>query len=265
MKHGFLSCILVALTGCAPADDEPSSLSAGDPPTSGGTAGDVPKTIIHASFVAEQKAGDGPALLRMFNDTNDQILSLTLEDGQPFTFYLVEPRTATDYEITVSDDMSEEAILSIHTLDTCVRKPFAEMTGPLALEPGHAYAIHVSVEDGFRARIEEEPLREPYIGVRAHVTDSAQSVIPAPSKLVLSTGAAPPGEVVFDTIFTEYSESYVRVTGPSVTLEKVRFVDRSGAAHESTSPVVLERRHGYTVYVADEARDGAEVDVLLED
>jgi hypothetical protein len=220
---------------------------------------------MHASFVAEQKAGGGPALLRMFNDTNDQILSLTLEDGQPFTFYLVEPRTATDYEITVSDDMWEEAILSIHTLDTCVRKPFADMTGPLALEPGHAYAIHVSVEDGFQARIEEEPLREPYIGVRAHVTDPAQSATAAPSKLVLSTGATLPGEVVFDTIFTEYPEPYVRVTGPSVTLDEIRFVDRSGTAHESTSPVVLEGSYGYTVYVADEAQDGAEIDVPLDD
>lgn len=265
MRHGFLSCALLALAGCAPAGDEPSSLSAGDPPTSGGTTSDVPKAIVHASFVAEQKAGAGPALLRMFNDTEDQILSLTLDDNRPFTFYLVEPLTVTDYEITVSEDMWEEAILSIHTFDTCIRKQFAEMTGPLVLEPGHAYGIHVSVENGFQAQIEEEPVPEPYVGVRAHVTDLAANATPGPSELSLSTGDAPPGEVVFKTIFTEYPEPYVLVPGSKVTLDKIRFVDRSGTAHESASPVVLEGSYGYTVYVAGEAQSEAEIDVVLDD
>jgi hypothetical protein len=263
MKRFLATCLVLALAGCAPADGAPSSTSTSGGSTGSGTA--TPQAVIHASFVAEQEAGAAPALLRMFNDTEDQILSLTLADGRPFTFYLVEPRTATDHEITVSADMWQDAVLSIHTLDTCVRRRFSEMTGPLVLEPGHAYAIHVTVGDGFIASIEEEPVRAPYVGIRAHVTDPSSSPTPGPSKVLLSAGEAVDGEIVFDTIFTEVPEPYVLVPSSKITLETIRFVDRSGTAHESTAPVVLGGSHGYTVYVADEAREGAALDVPLDD
>lgn len=264
-----LPCILLALAGCVPAgDDTPQESTTSAPATT--VAGDTTTTsepakkVLHASFVAEKQAGDAPALLRLFNDTPDQILSLTLDDGQSYTFYLIEPLAVSDYEITTSDDMWTDAILSIHTTDSCVRKPFAEMTGPLALEPGHAYGIHVTIEEGFAAAIEEEGSPEPYIGIRAHVADPAGSSTPAPSKLTLSVAGSSPGEVVFETIFTEYPEPYVRVPGSKVELEKIHFVDRAGLAHETSSPVVLEGSHGYTIYVDDEVRDGAEIDVPLD-
>jgi len=256
---------LVALAGCAPAGEESSSSGTSEPTTSATTTS-PPDPVLHASFVREEKAGAGPALLRLHNATGDQILSLTLDDGRPFSFYLVEPLAVTDHVITTSDDMFEDAILSIHTTDTCVRKPFHEMTGPLSLEPGHAYGIHVSLETGFLANIEEDATPDPYVGFRALVADPSSSGLssPAPSELVISTSAAPDGEVAFKTIFSEFPEPYVLVPGSKVNVDKVRFVDRTGTAHETSAPFVVEGAHGYTLHIADKAMDGAEIDVVLE-
>lgn len=104
----------------------------------------------------------------------------------------------------------------------------------------------------------------PYVGLRAHVADPAASPTPAPAKLVVSVPDAPLGEVVFETIFTEYPEPYGRLPGSKVELEKIRFVDRAGVAHEAAAPAVLEGSPGYTVHIDDEAQDAAELDVTLE-
>lgn len=274
MVHRVLLCVLASVIGCAPAAEESSSpttsgstaSSTGTGGTStGGTTSEAAKPLIHASFVAEKKAGDAPALLRMYNDTPDQILSLTLDDNDEYTFYLIEPLAASGYEITTSDDMWTDAILSIHTFDSCVRKPFAEMTGPLVLEPGHAYSIHVTIEDGFSGVIEEDAMPEPYIGVRALVKDPAGSQAPTPARLVLSTGQAPPGEITYHTIFTEFPEPYVHVPGPKIEIGTIRFEDRAGVAHGAWTPIVLEGSYGYTVHVDDQVHEGAEIDVPLEE
>jgi hypothetical protein len=265
MKSRLVFCALLALGGCTPAAEESSSPTTSEPTTSGSTTSEAPKKVMHASFVREEKAGDAPALLRMYNDSDDQVLSLTLDDGRAYSFYIVEPHAVTDYVLTASDDMWTDAVLSIHTTDSCVRKPFHEMTGPLSLEPGHAYGIHVSLTTGFLAHIEEEATPEPYVGLRALVSDpeSSSSSSPAPSELALSLAGEVP-EVSFKTIFTEYPEPYVLVPGSKVEMQTVRFVDRSGTTHESTSPFVLEGAYGYTVHVADEPTDGAEIDVALD-
>ncbi len=264
MHRRLLTCALVAVAGCAPAGEESSSTATSTETETSGTTSEAQSKALYASFVPEVEAGAGPALLRMFNDTETELLSLTLDDGHEFTFYLVEPLAFTEYELTVSADMWEDAILSIHTQETCIRKPFADMTGPLSLLPGHAYSLHVSVESGFVGTIEEEPAPEPYIGVRAHVTDPAGSASPAPSELVLSLGGDPGGEVAFKTIFDEHPEPYVGVPAAALDVTKIRFVDRSGAAHEATSPLALEGSFGYTVYVAGEESEGAEVSLPLE-
>ena len=274
MLHRISLCLLAAVVGCAPASEETSSTTTSTSPagsTSTGSTGTQSTTtgpakpVLHASFVAEEKPGDAPALLRMYNDTPDQILSLTLDDNEEYTFYLIEPLTASDHEITTSDDLLTDAILSIHTTDSCVRKPFAEMTGPLVLEPGHAYSIHVSIEDGFSGLIVEDPMPDPYIGVRALVKDPAGSQTPTPAELVLSTGNAPPGEITYNTIFTEFPEPYVHVAGPQIDVESIRFVDRAGVAHGAWTPIVLQGSYGYTVHVDDQIHEDAEIDVPLEE
>lgn len=276
MSCRTLVCALVFLAGCAPAAEDTSSStttsegttssSSSDGGTATGTTTSKPqKAILQASFVAEEKAGDAPALLRMFNETPDQILSLTLDDNNEYLLYLVDPLTTSDYAITMSDDMFEDAILSIHTFDSCVRKPFAEVTGPLALEPGHAFSIHVTIDQGFAGFIEEDAMPEPYTGVRAHVFDPSGSTAPAPAELVLSTKDAAQGDITYKTIFTEFPEPYLRIPGSKIEIEKIRFVDRSGVAHEASVPVALEGSHGYTVYIDDEPREGAATVIPLDD
>lgn len=253
-----LACGFLVVAGCAPADDDspaPATTTSTTGETTSSPAAAEPQ--VFASFVAEEAAGDAPALLRMINETPDQVLSLTLDDGQEYTFYLIDPLATSDYAITASDDLWADAILSIHTNDTCVRKPFAEMTGPLSLAPGHAYSIRVSIDGGFTAHIEEDAMPEPYVGVRAHVADPAGSSTPSPSRLVLATAGGAPSEIVYETIFTEYPEPYVRVAGSAIEIASVRFVDRAQVTHEAAGPFVLEGSHGYTVYVDDVARDDA--------
>jgi len=264
MGKRLLTCALLVLNGCAPAGEEPTSTGTSTQPPAGTTTTEVEAKPLHASFVREDAPGAGPALLRMFNDSETEVLSLTLDDGQEFTFYLVEPLTVTDYQVTTSDDMWTDAILSIHTQETCIRKEFADITGPLALEPGHAYGIHVSVAEGFVAQIEEDPQPEPFIGFRALVTDPAASSAPAPSELTLSLAGGSLQDVVFNTYFDEYPEPYVLVPASAVEIDSVRFVDRSGAAHESTSPIVIEGGAGYTVHVAPEPEEGAEISIALD-
>ncbi len=268
MTPRLLAGLLLAVAGCAPAGEETSSPATTTTSTSSGTTSTstaTEKPPLVASFVAEDEAGDAPALLRMFNDTPDQILSMTLDDGREYAFYLIDPLAASDHVITMSDDMLEDAVLSIHTFDSCVRKPFASMTGPMVLEPGHAYAIHVTVEDGFAGVIEEEAMPEPFFGVRAHVFDPAASTTPAPAQLVLSMAGDPAGEVLYDTIFSELPEPYTYVPGAKLELEKIRFVDRAGVPHEASSPVVLEGAYGYTVHIDDAALEGAAITVPLDD
>ncbi len=245
MKQSVLACTIVALAGCAPAPEESASPTTSAPvessPTGAATASDRPKPVMQASFVAEDQPGDGPALLRMFNDTPDQVLSLTLDDNQEYALYLIDPLAVSDYTITASDDMFADAILSIHSGESCVRKPFAEMTGPLALEPGHAYAIRVAIDGGFVGLIEEEAVPEPFIGVRAHVADPSASLSPspAPSDLVLSTGGASPGELKYHTIFNEF---------PVAVCEGPRLEDR-----DREDPLRGPGRRGARVIVAGRA------------
>ncbi|NUP13624.1 MAG: hypothetical protein HOW73_46910 [Polyangiaceae bacterium] len=210
---------------------------------------------MFVSFLSEEGPGNGPAMLRMVNDTDGQILSLTMPTGEAFSFYLVEPLMATDYVLASSDNMLEDAILSLHTLDTCVRRPFSAMNGPLSLDPGKAYSIHVALEDGFIATIEEEAAPDPFVGLRVIINDpSKPSEVGAASMLYVSSAG---GELVFEDVYDELPAPFAKMEMASLELESLRFVDLAGIERSASSAAVAAGAFGYTAYVGADRVEGA--------
>ncbi len=261
---GPLASALTLLLACGGGGESPAETGgagAGDAAGGGGVGGGAQAEPLYVSFVAEEGPGNGPALLRMVNDTDGQILSLTLPTGEAFSFYLIDPLTSSDYALIASDDMLEDAILSLHTLDTCVRRPFSAMNGPTSLEPGRAYSLHVSLEDGFIADIVEEAQPEPYLGVRAIISDPAKPTQVGAKSMLYLEGATL-GEVAFEDIYDELPAPFVRLDAAELSLERVRFVDLAGVERVAEGPLGMSGAFGYTVYVGAAPADGASAHVF---
>jgi hypothetical protein len=255
--HSKLACsILVAalmLSGCEQAADDVG----GSPDAGAGGQGGAPavEPALFVSFVAEDGPGAGPAMLRMYNDTEAQILSLTLPTGEAFAFYLIEGQSVSEYALIASDDMVEDSILSLHTLDTCIRRPLDAVYGPTALEPGRAYGIHISLGDGYVATIEEEAPPEPYVGLRALIDDPAKATkVGAESTLYLSTDA---GDLSFEDVYGDLPAPFSKHDFAGLALDGLRFVDLGGVEHVAGGPINLSGSFGYTIYVDELPVDGA--------
>ncbi len=257
--HLKLACsiLVVALAACEQAGDN----SGGSADAVGQGGAPVNEPTLYVSFVAEEGPGAGPAMLRMYNDTEAQILSLTLPTGEAFAFYLIEGQSVSEYALIASADMVEDAILSLHTLDTCIRRPLNAVYGPTALEPGRAYGIHISLEDGYVATIEEEATPAPYVGLRALIDDPAKATkVGAESTLYLSTEA---GELAFEDVYGDLPAPFSKHGIAGVALDGLRFVDLAGVEHEAAGPVNLSGSFGYTIYVDEMPVDGATQTIAL--
>lgn len=259
--------VVVAAVSLAACDDVPRADGggggAGGSGGGGQDGGGGAEPAVYVSFVAEEGPGNGPAMLRMFNDTPAQILSLTLPTGEAFTFYLVESNTVTEYGLVASDDMVEDAVLSLHTLDTCVRRPFDAVHGPTSLEPGRAYGIHVSLEDGYVATIEEEATPAPYVGIRAVIGGFASPTLANPgaaSTLHLATAA---GELSFDDTYDDLPAPFIPHDPAAAEIERVWLVDGEGVERSAEGPFALTGALGFTAYVSDAPVPGAAVAVPL--
>lgn len=251
-----LACsILVALSlaACEQAADNSGGSADGGAGGQGGAPEAEPALFV--SFVSEDGPGAGPAMLRMYNDTEAQILSLTLPTGEAFAFYLIEGQSVSEYALIASDDMVEDSILSLHTLDTCIRRPLNAVYGPTSLEPGRAYGIHISLDDGYVATIEEEAAPEPYVGLRALIDDPAKATqVGAESTLYLSTDA---GELAFEDVYGELPAPFSKHDSDELALDRLRFVDLGGMEHVAEGPFNLSGSFGYTIYVDEAPVDGA--------
>ncbi len=251
-----LAISAVLLAGC---DEQAADGSGGiaDADVGAGGQGGAAETepALFVSFVAEDEPGAGPAMLRMYNDTEAQILSLTLPTGEAFAFYLIEGQAVSEYALIASDDMVEDTILSLHTLDTCIRRPLNAVYGPTSLEPGRAYGIHISLEDGYVATIEEEATPEPFVGLRALIDDPAKATkVGAESTLYLATDA---GELAFEDVYGELPAPFSKYDAAGLALGSLRFVDLAGAEHTAEGPFNLSGSFGYTIYVDEAPVDGA--------
>jgi hypothetical protein len=245
------------LLGCDGQSASPEPVGDGGLGGEGGSGGaPAAAPALYVSFVAEVGPGAGPALLRMANDTPGQILSLTLPTGEAFAFYLVEPGQVTDYAPIASADMLEDAILSLHTLDTCIRKPFAELNGPLSLDPGSAYTIRVSGDNGFVGDIVEEAEPEPYVGIRTIIDDRAlPTQVGASSLLTLSVEDV--GDLALEDVFDELPAPFMALDTETLAVGQIRFRDLAGVEHSAPGPSLSSGVFGYTVYVGPEPVGGA--------
>lgn len=262
MKNALALLLVAAMSpACQPSSDDATPVVGGSGGEGGqGGAAEAAPTL-YVSFVSETGPGAGPALLRMFNDTEAQILSLTLPTGEAFAFYLIEAQAASDYALVASDDMFEDAILSLHTLDTCIRRPFSAINGPLSLEPGRAYAIHIALEDGYIADIVEEESPDPYVGMRALIDDPAKATkVGAETTLFLSTDI---GELSFEDVYGSLPAPFLRVDAGELAVDQIRLVDLAGVEHTAEGPFSLSGAFGYTVYVGPEPVEGAAHEVAL--
>jgi hypothetical protein len=263
MSSSWLPGALVAaLVGCGGEGEPQAELT----PAQGGSGGSggapVVEPSVYVSIVAEEGPGSGPALLRMVNDTPGQILSLTLPTGEAFAFYLVEPGTSSDYAPIASANMLDDAILSLHTLDTCIRKPFAELNGPLSLEPGRAYSLHVSGNVGFIGDIVEDEAPAPFLGIRVLIDDrSLPTQVGAASLLTLSSEAT--DSLQFEDVFDELPAPFHKIDAPSLSLDEIRFRDLAGVEHVAPGPIELSGAFGFTVYVAPEPTEGGAIVPLV--
>lgn len=258
-KLVWSAAIAISLSACDQAADN----SGGSPDVGAGGQGGAPEAepALFVSFVAEGGPGAGPAMLRMFNDTEAQILSLTLPTGEAFAFYLIEGQAVSEYALVASDDMVEDSILSLHTLDTCIRRPLSAVYGPTSLEPGRAYGIHISLEDGYIATIEEEAMPEPYVGLRALIDDPAKATqVGAESTVYLST---PEGELAFEDVYSELPAPFSKHEIGKLALDRIRFVDLAGIEHVAEGPFNLSGFFGYTIYVAETPVEGAAQNIPL--
>jgi hypothetical protein len=256
------SILLTALcfSGCG---EQAAESSGGSADGGAGGQGGAPaaEPALFVSFVAEEGPGAGPAMLRMYNETEGQILSLTLPTGEAFAFYLIEAQSVSEYALIASDDLVEDTILSLHTLDTCVRRPLEAVYGPTSLEPGRAYGMHISLEDGYVATIEEEAMPGPYVGLRALIDDPAKAnKVGAESTLYLSTDA---GDLAFEDVYGELPAPFSRHDISGLALDGLRFVDLAGVEHMAEGPINLSGAFGYTIYVDELPVDGAKHTVAL--
>jgi len=255
-----IGVLVLALAAAACGADERAAPPPGGADGGGGAGGAEPvrEAAYHVSFVPEVGPGAGPALLRMTNDTPADILSITLPTGEAFAFYLVEPGATTAYAPIASADMLEDAILSYHTNDTCVRRPFAEMNGPLSLEPGRAYTLRVGADDGYIATITDEGIADPYVGVRVLIDDRAlPTEVGAASLLTLTLAGA--DQQAFEDVYDELPSPFSALDLAALSVEQIRFVDLSGVEHTAAGPSLPDDVFGYTIHVAAEPVAGAVV------
>lgn len=251
----------LGLVGCDADGTSERAASASGSGTSTSTGEVEPTDALTFSIVREEGPGLEPAKLRMVNDTETQILSMTLPTGEAFVFFVIDPGATSEWAVVASDDMVEDAILSVHTLDTCVRRPFSEISGPTVLEPGHAYSLHVSDPDGYVAEIVEEPQPSPFIGLRTVIDDPSKAAsLGAVPELVLSTAS---GELVLSGDVDVLPAPYVEFDQASLTIESVRLVDVAGVEHAASGPFELEGAFGFTLHVGRETPAGALHEVLL--
>ncbi len=233
-----------------------------EPASAGGSGGSDPveaKPALYLSFLAEDGPGLAPAALRMFNDSQSQILSLTLPTGEAFSFYLVQPETNTEYALVASADMAADAILSIHTNDTCIRRPFKSIEGPMSLTPRLAYSIRVS--NDLAASIVEEPAPMPFIGLRTIIHDpSLPTQVGAASKLSLSGSG---WEAAFEDVYDELPAPHSKIDAAELVIDEVRFQDLAGSVHVAQGPFVIGDAPGYTAYLAATPKEGSAVVVEL--
>ncbi len=248
-----VAVVTLTLSACEQAADDAGGSAEVGVGGQGGAAEAEPALFV--SFVAEDGPGAGPAMLRMFNDTEAQILSLTLPTGEAFAFYLIEGQSVSEYALIASDDMVEDSILSLHTLDTCIRRPLNAVYGPTSLEPGRAYGMHISLEDGYIATIEEEAAPEPYLGLRALIDDPAKATkVGAESTLYLSTAA---GDLAFEDVYGDLPAPFSKHEIAGLAVESLRFVDLAGVEHVAQGPFSVSGSFGYTIYVDEMPVDGA--------
>lgn len=219
----------------------------------------MPRTF-HLSVIAETQAGRAPALLRLANETVDERLAITLADGEAFAFYDIPWQTTTDYVPAALANPVAEVILSLCTIDACIRVNFDEVGGVQALQPLEAYTLVVTKSDGFVAEIVKDAAPEPFVGVRPHVIDSSAGFeVGTHLDLVLSGH-----ELVFEKVFAPVPGRYELLPPMAdLSLDKLTYIDGEGTSHVLDEPLVLPSAPGYTVVLGSAPMDGAAVDVPL--
>ena len=182
MVRGLCVTVLLAACGGGEAPSEPATSGTGGASSSGSSTagagagnGFVPR-MFHLSVLAETEPGRAPALLRLDNATPEDRLAITLPDGEAFAFYDIPWQTTTDYVPAALSDPVAEVILSLCTIDACIRINFDEIGGEQALAPLGAYSLVVTKPGDFAAEIVGEPDPEPFVGVRPHVIDGSAGI-----------------------------------------------------------------------------------------
>lgn len=266
----LFACLLFA-GGCGSGPDaaEPgggarvvsagSGGSAADAAAGGtGGAGAVASKTMHASFVAESKAGAGPALVSFVNDTN-VLMSLWL--GQA-TFIAVPQGETVGPALAASAAVEDDTTAGEHVEGQCVQFRLKKYVGPAGLTPGKHYSMNVTYDavNGFVGTL-TEVATYPFVAVRAEIHVPITSTFePAVLTLELS------GQRGLTT-FSVYNENPTQyfLAGPGAFSTPLAFVDRHGKRFTSTAPVSVSGAPGFTVVVSEDAVSGATVVVPLHE
>ena len=216
--------------------------------------------MFHLSVVAETEPGRAPALIRLHNDTAEDRLAITLPDGEAFAFYDIPWQTTTEYVPAALAEPVAEVILSLCTIDACIRINFDEIGGVQALEPLAAYTLVVTKPGEFAAEIVRDADPAPFMGVRPHVIDSSAGIAVGTHLDLTLSGSELVLERVFYPVPGRY-ELFEPVVDP--TLETLRYIDGEGTSHVLEEPIALPSAPGYTVVLGPNPVEGATANVLL--
>lgn len=264
--HALAVAGAVALALALVACDDSAAGDAGSP--TGGTGGGVAEggggsggevstggaplvAPLYLAVLAESGPGNEPGLVRFFNDTAGDLISLAIGDGQFYAWLEVPAASTTDYLPKALGDLATTVEVGVHTNDACVNFPLSELVGPSAITPGLAYTLRVEdlAPETFRLEVIEEAAPDPFVGARVLVTSPGSGPPDKAVQLTLSLDGAAP--LVFDDAYdSSVPSQYVLVPTGGLAIGGVEFRDRSGQLFASDEAEVVEGAFGYTLVVS---------------
>ncbi|MEQ9320062.1 MAG: hypothetical protein RIF41_12940, partial [Polyangiaceae bacterium] len=194
------------------------------------------------------------------NATEEDRLAITLPDGEAFAFYDIPWQTTTEYVTAALSDPVADVILSLCTIDACIRINFDSIGGVQALEPLAAYSLVVTKPGDFAADIVQDADPAPFVGVRPHVIDGSAGIAVGTNLDLVMSGQ----EIVLEKIFVPVPGRYEMLDPiDEPVLEQLTYIDGEGTTHVLEESLSLPDAPGYTVVLGPSAVDGAAASVLL--
>lgn len=236
----------------------------GGPIGGGGTGGaGLPPLVM--SVLPEEGLGNEPSMVRFANQTQADLLSLAIGDGQLYAFVEVPAGTTTAFLPKALVALDTWVEVGVCNTGICVPWPVNEYIGVTDLQPAQAYTLQIDdpAPSEYRLQVLGEDPPAPFVGARAQVDAPGNGPPDKAVRLELTLAQGDP--LVFEDAYAPGSPSqYVAVDGEAIAIETVTFRDRSNRVYSLQGGGTVSGAGGYTFVVTTTEVEGAVLSLWLE-